>query len=144
MSRPFSIVALFLLGFNSAAASDATFLDAIAQVESGKDRKAVGKAGERGMYQMGRDAWTDAQTRLRSEGRPVYALSAWRDATAQDMTAAAYMRVLRSRFAAAGIADPTPEQIAVCWNMGWSAAVSRRFRPNAYAVRVGNIFRLAK
>mgnify|MGYP000468469921 CR=1 FL=1 len=42
MTRPFSIVALFLLGFNSAAASDATFLEAIAMVESGQNRKAIG------------------------------------------------------------------------------------------------------
>ena len=38
MSRPFSIVALLLLGFNAAAASDATFLEAIATVETGPGR----------------------------------------------------------------------------------------------------------
>jgi soluble lytic murein transglycosylase-like protein len=68
MTRPFSIVALLLLGFNSAAASDATFLESIAQVESGMNRKAIGKAGERGMYQVGRDAWKDAEERLKAEG----------------------------------------------------------------------------
>ena len=67
MTRPFSIVALFLLGFNSAAASDATFLEAIAQVESGMNRKAIGKAGERGMYQVGKAAWDDASSRLKAE-----------------------------------------------------------------------------
>ena len=50
--RPFSIVALLLLGFNAAAASDATLLESIAMVESGQNRKAIGKAGERGMYQI--------------------------------------------------------------------------------------------
>ena len=67
MSRPFSIVALFLLGFNAAAASDATLLESIAQVESGQNRKAIGKAGERGMYQVGRQAWSDACALLGSE-----------------------------------------------------------------------------
>ena len=68
MSRPFSIVALLLLGFNAAAASDATLLESIAMVESGQNRKAIGKAGERGMYQVGRDAWKDAEERLKAEG----------------------------------------------------------------------------
>ncbi|NCX56290.1 MAG: hypothetical protein EBW87_03725 [Burkholderiaceae bacterium] len=67
VSRPFSIVALFLLGFNSAAASDAAFLEAVAQVESGMDRKAIGKAGERGMYQLKKAAWDDANALLESE-----------------------------------------------------------------------------
>jgi soluble lytic murein transglycosylase-like protein len=83
MTRPFSIVALFLLGFNSAAASDATFLEAIAQVESGQNRKAIGKAGERGMYQVGRDAWKDAEERLKAEGHYRFPWSKWRDATAR-------------------------------------------------------------
>ena len=39
-------------------------LEAIAAVESGHNRKAVGKAGERGMYQVGKEAWDDAAARL--------------------------------------------------------------------------------
>ena len=74
--RPFSIVALFLLGFNSAAASDATLLESIAMVESGMNRKAIGAAGERGMYQVGRDAWKDAEERLKAEGFWVYGADA--------------------------------------------------------------------
>jgi len=142
--RPFSIVALFLLGFNSAAASDATFLEAIAQVESGQNRKAIGKAGERGMYQVGRDAWKDAEVRLKAEGHYHFPWSKWRDATAQDMVAACHLRWIRSNFKRVGKPDPTPEQIAVVWNLGWSAAVARSFKPNDYALRVGNLFRSQK
>jgi hypothetical protein len=144
MTRPFSIVALFLLGFNSAAASDATFLEAIAQVESGQNRKAIGKAGERGMYQVGRDAWKDAEERLKAEGHYRCPWSKWRDATAQDMIAACHLRWIRSNFKRIGKLDPTPEQIAVVWNVGWSGAVARSFKPNDYAVRVGNLFRSQK
>jgi hypothetical protein len=144
MTRPFSIVALFLLGFNSAAASDATLLESIAMVESGQNRKAIGKAGERGMYQVGRAAWKDAEERLKAEGHYRFPWSKWRDATAQDMVAASHLRWIRANFVRVGKPDPTPEQIAVVWNLGWSASVSRRFAPNDYAIRVGNLFRSQK
>ena len=141
--RPFSIVALLLLGFNAAAASDATLLESIAMVESGMNRKAIGAAGERGMYQVGRDAWKDAEERLKAEGHYRFPWSKWRDATAQDMVAASHLRWIRANFKRVGKPDPTPEQIAVVWNLGWSAAVARSFKPNDYAFRVGNLFRLS-
>ena len=143
MTRPFSIVALLLLGFNAAAASDATLLESIAQVESGMNRKAIGKAGERGMYQVGQEAWKDAEERLKAEGHYRFPWSKWRDATAQDMVAASHLRWIRANFKRVGKPDPTPEQIAVVWNLGWSAAVARSFKPNDYALRVGNLFRLS-
>jgi soluble lytic murein transglycosylase-like protein len=142
--RPFSIVALFFLGFNAAVASDATLLESIAMVESGQNRKAIGKAGERGMYQVGRDAWDDANKQLKAQGYHHYQWSKWRDVTAQDMIAATHLRWIRENFMRVGKPDPTPEQIAVVWNLGWSASVSRRFAPNDYAIRVGNLFRSQK
>jgi hypothetical protein len=42
-----------------------------------------------------------------------------------------------------GMTNPTPEQMALVWNVGWSAARSRAFRPNDYAFRVANLFRLS-
>ena len=144
MTRPFSIVALLLLGFNAAAASDATLLESIAQVESGMNRKAIGAAGERGMYQVGREAWKDAEERLKAEGHYRFPWSKWRDATAQDMVAASHLRWIRANFKRVGKPDPTPEQIAVVWNLGWSAAVARSFKPNDYALRVANLFRLSQ
>ena len=141
--RPFSIVALLLLGFNAAAASDATLLESIAHVESGMNRKAIGAAGERGMYQVGRDAWKDAEERLKAEGHYRFPWSKWRDATAQDMIAASHLRWIRANFYRIGMTDPTPEQFAVVWNLGWSAARERSFRANDYALRVGNLFRLS-
>jgi hypothetical protein len=141
MTRPFSIVALLLLGFNSAAASDATLLESIAMVESGQNRKAIGKAGERGMYQVGQAAWKDAEERLKAEGHYRFPWSKWRDATAQDMIAACHLRWIRANFKRIGKLDPTPEQVALVWNLGWSGAVARKFAPNDYAIRVGNLFR---
>jgi len=143
MKRPFSIVALLLLGFNAAAASDAALLEAIAHVESGMNRKAIGKDGERGMYQVGHAAWKDAEDRLKAEGHYRFPWSKWRDATAQDMIAASHLRWIRSNFYRIGMTDPTPEQFAVVWNLGWTAARARAFRANDYALRVGNLFRLS-
>jgi len=141
--RPFSIVALLLLGFNAAAAAEATLLECIAVVESGQNRKAVGKAGERGMYQVGKAAWDDANERLKREGHHHFQFSKWRNPTAQDMIAASHLRWIRSNFKRIGVAAPTPEQIALVWNVGWSGAVERRFKPNDYAIRVANLFRLS-
>ncbi len=50
LNQRFSVVALLLLGLSAQAKSDAAFLSAVAEVESGHNRKAIGKAGERGMY----------------------------------------------------------------------------------------------
>ena len=125
------------------AKTDAAFLEAVAQVESGHDRKAVGKAGERGMYQVNKAAWDDASARLKAAGHYAFPWSKWRDATAQDMIAASHLRWIRANFHRIGMTDPTPEQLALVWNVGWSAAVARRFSPNDYAFRVANLFRLS-
>ena len=143
LNQRFSVVALLLLGLSAQAKSDAAFLSAVAEVESGHNRKAIGKAGERGMYQVGKAAWDDASSRLKAEGHYSFPWSKWRDATAQDMVAASHLRWIRANFKRVGKPDPTPEQIAVVWNLGWSAAVARSFKPNDYALRVGNLFRLS-
>jgi hypothetical protein len=144
LNQRFSVVALLLLGLNAQAKTDAAFLEAVAAVESGHNRKAIGKAGERGMYQVGRQAWDDANERLKREGHHHFQWSKWRDATAQDMIAAAHLRTIRDNFARIGVIAPTPEQLALVWNVGWSGAVERRFKPNDYAERVGNLFRSQK
>jgi hypothetical protein len=143
LNQRFSVVALLLLGLSAQAKSDAAFLEAVAAVESGHNRRAIGKAGERGMYQVGRDAWKDAEERLKAEGHYRFPWSKWRDATAQDMIAAAHLRTIRDNFKRIGKPDPTPEQLALVWNVGWSGAVDRKFRPNDYAERVANLFRLS-
>ena len=143
LNQRFSVVALLLLGLSAQAKSDAAFLSAVAEVESGHNRKAIGKAGERGMYQVGKEAWDDASARLKAEGHYRFPWSKWRDATAQDMIAAAHLRWIRSNFHRIGMTNPTPEQMALVWNVGWTAARERAFRPNDYAFRVANLFRLS-
>ena len=142
-NQRFSVVALFFLGLTAQAKTDAAFLEAVAAVESGHNRKAIGAAGERGMYQVGKAAWDDASARLKAQGHYAFPWSKWRDATAQDMIAASHLRWIRANFHRIGMTDPTPEQLALVWNVGWSAAVARRFSPNDYAFRVANLFRLS-
>ena len=143
LNQRFSVVAFLLLGLNAQAKSDAAFLSAVAEVESGHNRRAIGKAGERGMYQVGKEAWDDASARLKAEGHYSFPWSKWRDATAQDMVAASHLRWIRSNFHRIGMTNPTPEQMALVWNVGWTAARERAFRPNDYAFRVANLFRLS-
>jgi hypothetical protein len=143
LNQRFSVVALLLLGLSAQAKSDAAFLSAVAEVESGHNRKAIGKAGERGMYQVGKEAWDDASARLKAEGHYFFPWSKWRDATAQDMVAASHLRWIRANFHRLGMTDPTPEQLALVWNVGWTAAQAQGFRANGYAFRVANLFRLS-
>ena len=142
-NQRFSVVALLLLGLNAQAKSDAALLDCIGDVETGHladQRKAIGRHGERGKYQMKATAWSDANAQLKSEGRPTYSWLQWRDATAQDMVASAYLRWLRRRFKADGYTTPTPEQMAGAWNRGYEGSKSYGFRPSDYSTRVANLF----
>lgn len=127
----------------SAVEKDARILHAIAAVESGNDHKAVGDGGSSlGAWQMQAAAWAEANADRRLAGKPEHRRSAWADPFVQHEMAASFLRVIRRRFAAVGKPDPTPEQIAVVWNRGWSAAKRTGFRSSDYARRVGTIYRL--
>ena len=137
-----SVVALLLLGCTAEAQDNARLLAAIGTVETGMIRKVKGDHGlAYGAYQQHARSWVDGNARLAAEGLPTYPLGQWRDATAQDMVAAALLRVIRDRLRVRGIFNPTPEVIALCWNKGVTGAAARNFLPNDYAIRVGNIYR---
>ena len=141
------ILLLFLAAVSLAHAVDDTkLLNAIAQVETGKNRLAMngGERGAVGMYQMRCPAWTDANAQLKREGSPTHSRSEWRSPEAQDAIANAYLRVIRARLLQMGISDPSPEVIALCWNQGCGYARKHNFVPNDYAERVGNLARLTK
>lgn len=142
----FAVIAAITCGQTftlSAVEKDARILHAIAAVESGNDPKAVGDSGSSlGAWQMQAAAWAEANADRRRAGKPEHRRSAWADPLVQQEMAASFLRVIRRRFAAVGKPDPTPEQIAVVWNRGWSAAKRTGFRPSDYARRVGTIYRL--
>ena len=143
----FSVVALLMLGCTAQAQDDRRLLEAIGQVESGMRRLARGDGGAGlGCYQLHPKAWADGNAQLTREGRPTYARSQWRNQTAQDMVAAALLRALRGRLSTKGIPSPTPEQMALCWNLGFTGAEAIGFAVDRapavradYAVRVGNL-----
>jgi hypothetical protein len=140
----FSVIALLLLGCSVQAQNDRRILEAIGQAE-GWERNQIGDAGKaRGRYQMHQPAWVDANIKLASEMHRTYPWRSWKDPVAQDMVAAAYLRVIRDRFQKDGILDPSVEQLALAWNVGYSAAKSLGFRANGYAMRVSNLHRVAK
>jgi hypothetical protein len=60
------------------------------------------------------------------------------------MVAASHLRWIRANFHRLGMTDPTPEQLALVWNVGFTEARSRDFRANDYAFRVANLFRSQK
>ena len=142
-----SVVALLLLGCSCQAQTDAKLLDAIGQVESGMNRKARGDSGKAyGPYQMHAEAWHIGNKQLTAEGFKPYALTQWRNETAQDMVALAYLRWLRAQFKVAEIDFPTPAQMALAWNLGFEGALRINFDPKmadqtrrSYAVRVENL-----
>jgi hypothetical protein len=141
VSARITVVALWLLGCTDEALADANLLWAIGQVEGGA-RHQVGDGGRSlGLYQLGPEAWAEGNARLRAEGRTTYRRTSWRDHTAQDMVAAAFLRVCRDRIVAAGL-EATPTNLALVWNVGFAGAKRRGWQPNGYAYRVTNLCHL--
>ena len=140
------LIAFLLSATYAYAFDDVAIASAIAQVETGEDYTAIGDRGKAvGAYQMHRSAWVDGCTQLMREGKQVFSYDQWKKPEVQDTVALALLRSLRGRLASKGIKDPTPEQLALCWNMGFSAAsrigFDHRRAKSDYAERVGNLVR---
>lgn len=140
---------LILAAAQAIGATNSKVLDAIAQVESGGRVNAIGDAHQAfGKFQMHTSAWQTANAWLKATGGQGCPMWRWREEAVQDKIATAYLDWLRSRFAAQGILAPTPEQLALAWNIGFEA--SRRIgfdtrlassRSADYAQRVDNLCR---
>jgi hypothetical protein len=144
MKTLMKLITFTLLTGYAHAYDDVALLSAIGLVETGQNYKAIGDNGKAlGAYQLHRSAWVDGCTQLMREGKEAYAYSEWNDADKQDTVALALIRSLRARLASKGITNPTPEQIALCWNMGFTAASRIGFdckrAKTDYAERVGNL-----
>lgn len=134
-----ALTALAMVCHAKAALNDDLMLKAIGTVETNMNHNAIGKRGERGAYQLKHGSWLDAQPFVREMTVP---WSSWRCPLSQKAVAEGYLVFIKLRLISAGIYHPTPEHIAVCWNKGFSKAKESGFRPNDYAIRVGNIYRL--
>ena len=139
-----SIIAFAVIANYAHAIDDVAVLAAIGQVETGMDYTAVGDNGKaRGAYQLHRSAWVDGCTQLMREGKLAFSYDDWKYPTNQDTVALALLRSIRGRLVSKGITDPTAEQLALCWNMGFTAASRINFdckrAKSDYAQRVGNL-----
>ena len=140
-----AIVASVLLTGYVYAQEDVKILNAIGMVESGNNPRAVGDHGKAyGAYQMHYIAWVDANMQLMREGKDTYSFSEWRKPMVQDIVGLAYIRSIRSKLKSAGISNPTCNQIALCWNLGFTKAHRINFNSllttSDYAERVQNIY----
>ena len=141
-----TLIAFAVISNYAHAFDDVAILSAIGQVETGEDYNAIGDNGKaRGAYQMHRSAWIDGCTQLMREGKPAYSYDDWKYTTIQDTVALALLRSIRGRLISKGITNPSPEQIALCWNIGFTAAsrigFDHRRAKSDYAERVGNLTR---
>ena len=84
-------------------------LDAIAEVESGWDHGAVGRAGERGAYQMMRTTWSD---------RTSLPFSLAHDPEISRKVAEDHLRWLRKTLTKWMGSEPSDAQLAASWNCG--------------------------
>lgn len=116
---------------------DTRLLAAIKVVESNGNPNAVGDSGAAlGAYQMHDAAWNDANRLLASRGKPTYPRPKWRSPEAQEAVARAYLEVIRRQLSARGVTNPSPAQLALCWNCGTAGALKRGLRPSRYTQRV--------
>ena len=102
----------------SASPADARWLDAVALVESSNNSSAIGDGGRaRGSFQFHRDAWEVARG---IDTRVVEYYRGSTNAAQSRLAAAAYLTWLRQRFAANGVAMPTPSQLYAAYNCGFA------------------------
>lgn len=136
------LLALILLSAAPTFARDESeeILRAIALVESGGSRHAVGDGGRAvGAWQMHPKAWQDANDFRRAQGLPALSRAKWMSPGVQEAMAKAFLGLIQTRLARAGVVRPTPTHIALCWNMGFAGAKARGFRPTAYSTRVARL-----
>lgn len=145
------VAATFFLGkpdvYRAAMAHD-KLVWSIAMVESGNDHHAVGDRGQAyGAWQLHEAAFKDGNYQLKKEGRMTYPYADLSNPRISYAVASAYLRLCILRLTSAGIKDPTPEQIYLCFSMGFKAYKdvgfnSLRCPPKKIdaAVRVGNLF----
>jgi hypothetical protein len=118
-------------------------LRAIAIVESGEDPLAVGDSGKAlGAWQMHPKAWEDANAFRKAQGLTEMPRSLWLVPGTQEAMAKAFLSVIQTRLARAGVVRPTATHIALCWNLGFAGAKARGFRPTAYSTRVARLANL--
>lgn len=116
---------LILLSGCTPALAGLSLLDAIAQVESSGNAKAIGDGGKAvGMFQLHRAAWEDARRQCPRIGE--HQLGAL-DPVRSRLAAESYLTILAARFHRATHHKPTPGELYACYNVGFSRFQSLGF-----------------
>lgn len=123
-------------------------IEAIGHVESGMNYTAIGDSGKaKGAYQLHEAAWKDAQAYYKELGVKLPAYRLWRHPGYQYTAMTGYLNVCTRRMVDAGVKNPDPRQIYLCFSMGFAAFKEIGFKPDAAppsklssANRVLNIF----
>ena len=94
------------------------FLDAVAHIESSGRSDVIGDGGKaRGMFQLHRAAWSDAQKR---NPLVVDYVSGSTNPSASRLAAKTYLNILAERFTLNNKRPPTPGELYACYNMGFA------------------------
>jgi hypothetical protein len=107
------------------------FLSAVAEIETGGNARAVGRRGERGLYQFTRATWQ------RHSSRPFVDAH---DPVIAHAVAVRHFKWLQDKIATSG-REATSYRLAVAWNAGLSRALSGSAPRSTrdYARRVSNL-----
>lgn len=106
-------------------------------IESSNRPGVVGDAGRSvGQYQMSKDAWIDAQRACPSLAVYSYTRHAKNEPVAR-LVAKAYLSHIESRLKSEGVANPTPIQVYMAYNMGVSGARKFGFNPASNRLSTG-------
>ena len=137
MANPLPLLAFIGATFNRtlpevdrAALAHHQLVVAVGNVESGMNHNALGdQRRARGAWQMWALAWIDGNGQLKKEGRQTYPYGDFQNPKASYAVASAYLRACVGRLAGAGVTNPTPEQIYLCFAMGFKNFSACGFDP---------------
>jgi hypothetical protein len=102
-------------------------VDAIIQVESANNPRAIGRLGERGLCQFFPAAWSDTSRWRRAHGLPVYSYALAHDPEAGLAYASSWLTLLEDRLTATLGRRPTIGELYAAHQLGFAGFRSKGF-----------------
>lgn len=103
------------------------FLVTLARVESGNNPNAVGRLGERGLYQFRETAWRQVNTLRTRRGLPHLNYYLSKDPVVSRSFAVEYLRWLSNYYTTARRRSPSAAELYALWNLGPTGFKRRGF-----------------
>lgn len=104
------------------------FLARVARVESGGKETALGRQGERGLYQIKREVWAEVSAYLQARGSAVWGFQDSTNGAVARVYASARLRMLEDRLRARMGRPPSAGEVYAAYNLGWRGFARRGFR----------------